>query len=59
MPDTIKMATLIQAARLFARRAAPFGIAGNPEVGQLRLPDKLDVDLVVSVQPYVRHWGAV
>jgi hypothetical protein len=59
VPDTIKMATLIQAARLFARRAAPFGIAGNPEVGQLRLPDKLDVDLVVSVQPYVRHWGAV
>jgi hypothetical protein len=58
VPDTIKLATMIQASRLFARRSAPFGIAGNPEVGELRLLEKLDVDLATSVQPYVRHWGA-
>jgi hypothetical protein len=59
VPDTIKLATLIQASRLFARRHAPFGVAGNPEVGQLRLLERLDVDLAVSVRPYARIWGAV
>lgn len=59
VPDTIKMATLIQSARLFARRQSPLGIAGNADVGQMRLMAKLDPDLAVSVQPYVRHWGAV
>jgi hypothetical protein len=37
IPPTIMLATLIQASRLFARRQAPFGVAGNPDVGQLRL----------------------
>jgi hypothetical protein len=59
VPDTVKLATMIQAARLFARRHAPFGVAGNPEVGQLRLLERLDVDVAVSVQPYRRVWGAV
>jgi len=59
VPDTIKLATLIQASRLFARRHAPFGIAGDPQVGQMRLLERLDVDLATSVQPYVRTWGAV
>lgn len=59
VPDTVKMATLIQASRLFARRAAPFGLAGNPEVGQMRLLERLDPDLAVSLQPYIKRWGAV
>lgn len=59
VPDTIKLATMIQASRLFARRNAPFGVAGNPEVGEMRLLEKLDVDLMTSVQSYVRRWGAV
>lgn len=59
VPGAVKMATLIQASRLFSRRYAPFGVAGNPEVGQLRLLDKLDVDLITSVRPYLRIWGAV
>jgi hypothetical protein len=59
VPAAVKMATLIQASRLFARRHAPFGIAGNPEVGQLRLLERLDVDLVTSVRPFARVWGAV
>lgn len=59
VPDTIIMATLLQASRLFARREAPFGIAGNPDVGELRLLEKVDPDVMVSLRPYVRHWGAV
>lgn len=59
VPPTIKLATLIQASRLFARRHSPFGIAGNPEVGQLRLLERLDADVVISVRPFARIWGAV
>jgi len=59
IPPTIKLATLLQASRLFARRHAPFGVAGNPEVGQLRLLERLDADVAVSVRPFARVWGAV
>lgn len=59
VPPTIKLATLIQASRLFARRHAPFGVAGNPEVGQLRLLERLDPDVAISVRPFARVWGAV
>ncbi|WP_460357188.1 hypothetical protein [Mycobacterium sp. ZZG] len=59
VPPAVKQATLIQAHRLYSRRVAPFGLAGNPEVGQVRLLDRLDVDLVTSVRPYARVWGAV
>ena len=59
VPAAVKLATLIQASRLYSRRVAPFGLAGNPEVGQARLLDRLDVDLVTSVRPYQRQWGAV
>jgi hypothetical protein len=59
VPQTIKLATLIQASRLFARRHAPFGVAGNPEVGQLRLLERLDPDVAISVRPFARVWGAV
>jgi hypothetical protein len=59
VPATIKLATLIQASRLFARRHAPFGVTGNPEVGQLRLLERLDPDVAISVRPFARVWGAV
>jgi hypothetical protein len=60
VPDAIKLATMIQASRLFARRHAPFGILGSPETGgELRLLERLDADLMTSVRPYVRMWGAV
>lgn len=59
VPPAVKLATLIQASRLYARRLAPFGLAGNPEVGQVRLLDRLDVDLMTSVRPYQKQWGAV
>ena len=59
VPPAVKLATLIQASRLYARRNAPFGIAGNLDVGEMRLLDRLDVDLMTSVRPYARVWGCV
>lgn len=59
VPPAVKLATLIQASRLYSRRVSPFGLAGNPEVGEMRLLERLDVDLMTSVRPFQRVWGAV
>ncbi|MCV7068326.1 hypothetical protein H7H51_26105 [Mycolicibacterium farcinogenes] len=60
IPDAIKLATMLQASRLYARRHSPFGILGSPEIGgELRLLERLDADVAVSVRPYARVWGAV
>lgn len=59
IPDAIVQATQIQAARFVKRRDAPFGVAGSPEMGnELRLLQKLDPDVEVTVQPFRRMWGA-
>ena len=55
VPATVQQATLLQAARLFKRRDAPFGIAGSPESGsEMRLLARVDPDLQVSLYPYRR-----
>lgn len=60
VPDTVKEATLIQAARFYKRRHAPFGVAGSPEIGsELRLLNKVDPDVDLMLTPYKRMWGAV
>jgi hypothetical protein len=60
VPATIKNATLLQAARLFKRREAPFGVAGSPDMGnEIRLLAKLDPDVAVLVGSYAKRWGAV
>lgn len=60
VPESIVQATLLQASRFFARRQAPFGVAGSPEVGsEMRLLNRVDPDVEVSVGPYRRQWGAV
>lgn len=57
VPATIKQATLVQSARFFRRREAPFGVAGSPEVGaELRLLERADPDVAVMVRPYRRDW---
>lgn len=60
VPDGIRQATLLQAARLLTRRDSPFGISGSPEMGgELRLLSRLDADVVVAVEPYRRKvWAA-
>lgn len=56
-PDDIKQATLIQAARFFSRRNAPFGIAGSPETGsEMRLLERLDPDVALMVRHRKRFW---
>lgn len=57
VPAAVQQATLIQAARFFLRRNAPFGIAGSPEAGsEMRLLAKVDPDVAVVLGPYMRHW---
>lgn len=59
VPDAVVQATLIQASRFFARRESPYGVTGSPDMGgELRLLSRLDPDVVVSLAPYVRWWGA-
>ena len=59
VPASIKMATLIQMARLFKRRDAPFGVAGSAEMGsEMRLLSRLDPDVELLVSTYRRWWSA-
>jgi hypothetical protein len=51
------MATLIQAARLFTRRQSPFGIAGSPDLGTVRLSAKLDADVETLLRPFKKNNG--
>lgn len=55
VPTAVKQATLILAAELFARRGAPFGIAGSPELGsEMRLLAKIDPDALNALRQYAR-----
>ena len=57
VPSEISMATLIQATRLFARKQSPFGIAGAPDMGVIRLSSRLDADVEVLARPFRRMYG--
>lgn len=55
-PVPVKQAALLQGSRFLARRDSPFGIAGSPQQGsELRLLDRVDPDVAVSLTPYVRR----
>lgn len=55
VPTAVKQATVILAAELFARRNAPFGVAGSPEIGsEMRLLAKVDPDAINALRRYVR-----
>jgi hypothetical protein len=57
VPPAVVQATVLQAARLLARRNAPFGVAGSPDAGsEVRLLAKLDPDVLTSIRPYQRLW---
>lgn len=59
VPAEVKQAALIQAARFFKRKDAPFGIAGSPEFGsELRLLNRLDPDVQLLLDPLRKIWGA-
>lgn len=58
VPDAIREATLLQAARLFKRKDAPFGIAGTADHGELQTISAVDSDVKELIRPY-RRFGVV
>lgn len=52
VPYEVQMATKLQASRLFVRRQSPFGIAGSPDIGTVRLGSRLDPDVEVLLRPF-------
>lgn len=60
VPSAIKTATLLQGSRLTSRRDSPYGVAGSLSQGsELRLLSKVDPDVEVILQRYIRRWAAV
>ncbi len=57
VPAEVNMAALIQSSRLFGRRQSPFGIAGSPDLGTVRLFSRLDADVEVLLRPYRKNGG--
>lgn len=61
VPTQVKTSTKLQAAQLFKRRRAPFGIAGSPDLGGGTEPVRLlaiaDPHLRVSLRGLVRTEG--
>lgn len=59
VPAQVEEATLIQAARVFKRRDATFGIVSDPAgTESARLKSLVDVDAVLALQGLVKQWGA-
>jgi hypothetical protein len=57
-PSDIKHACLLQAARLWKRKDAPFGVAGSVDFGsEMRLLSALDPTVADLLAPYKRDWG--
>lgn len=54
IPPGIKEACLLEASRLHARRTAPFGVAGNTDMGVAFLGAVNDPQARVLLQPFVR-----
>jgi hypothetical protein len=57
VPFEVKTAAKIQASRLFLRNQSPFGIAGNTDLGTVRLAAKLDADVEALLRPMRRNNG--
>lgn len=53
-PAPVKEACLLQSARIFLRKDAPFGVTGNAEMGEMQLIPKLDVDVQEMLDCYRR-----
>jgi len=53
-PAQVREACLLQCERLWKRKDAPFGVAGSPELGTMRLIPELDPDVKFMLQPLAR-----
>ena len=54
LPEPVKTATILQAARLFTRYDSPLGVAGFGEMGAMRVGWRMDPDVAMLLQPYRR-----
>lgn len=52
IPAAVAQACALQTVRIHARRATPFGVAGSPDGGLLRLLSRLDPDVELMLRPY-------
>jgi hypothetical protein len=60
VPTTVKNACLLQASRYVKRRDSPLGVAGFAEMGGvMRVLAKLDPDVIMMLNAFMRHWAAV
>ncbi len=50
VPAAVVEATLLQAARLFRRKEAPFGVVGAPDIGQAVALGRLDPDVATLLR---------
>lgn len=55
VPESVKLACLLQASRLVMRRDSPLGVAGSPG-SEMRLLARLDPDVETLLRPYKRRW---
>lgn len=59
VPAAVEEATILQASRFNFRRVSPHGVAGSPTTGsEIRLQERLDVDVATSLGDYTRWWKA-
>jgi hypothetical protein len=60
VPDAVKEATLIKAARIFKRRTSPEGVAGGfQDFGAIRISNREDPDVAMLLTPYRRSESAL
>ena len=57
VPPEVNQACIIQSSRIFVRKQSPFGIAGTPELGTVRLSSRLDPDVQAFLRPINRNNG--
>jgi hypothetical protein len=55
VPAQITEACYLQSYRLYLRKTSPFGVAGSADMGQVMVIPKLDPDIELQIQPFLRH----
>lgn len=60
VPDPVKQATLVKAARLFKRKNSPEGVLGGfADFGAVRITNREDPDVMMLLAPYRRAESAL
>lgn len=54
VPARIKQAAILQAARFYARRSSPMGVAGFNDLGVVRVSRDLDPDVKVLIERFAK-----